>query len=53
MAEAFGTMIGIGWAVCGIAGWLMMGGGLALGSWRGALILGPIALLIAIINERR
>ena len=52
MVEVLGTMIGLGWAGCGIAGWLMMGGGTALGTWRGALLLGPLALLIAVYSDR-
>lgn len=52
MAAFIGTILGIGWAVSGILGWLMMGGGVALGTWRGAIILGPFALLIAIFNDR-
>ena len=53
MDEALGPMFGLVWAVCGLGGWLMMGGGTALGTWRGALMLGPIALLIACSAERR
>jgi hypothetical protein len=53
LIDILGTAIGLGWGSCGIAGWLLMGGGAALGTWRGALLLGPFALLLAILKSKR
>ena len=52
MAEFFGTLLGLCWAGSGICGWAMSGGGLSMGGWRGALMLGPIALFLAMRKYR-
>ena len=51
VVSVFGTLLGVGWGLSGIAGWALAGGGTSFGTWRGALVLGPIALLIALRNE--